>query len=153
MLCAPGGLRVCSCFPANTPHPEGHTQTFTRASRSCASGSSLAEEAMVRRPPEFVSVTSLEDTLQRGLSQPRGSDAPGPSMASVDHLEIERYALRQNHLPTSVIQTIQASWRPSMDCIYSATWRAFCKWCDLNRVSALQASIIQVLMFLQDSFD
>lgn len=71
-------------------------------------------------------------------------------MAQSDHLEVERCALRGASLPEDIIRTIQASWRPSTDCIYSATWRAFYSWCEQHGVQPLQASIVNILVFLQE---
>lgn len=82
-----------------------------------------------------------------------GSDSSRSPVAPADRLEIERCSLQRNNIPTSMIWTIQASQKPSTDRFYLATWRASCNCCDCTGVSALQASIVQVLMFLQDGLD
>ncbi|XP_032069511.1 uncharacterized protein LOC116506048 [Thamnophis elegans] len=71
---------------------------------------------------------------------------------STNHLALEREGLRLDRFSARVIDTIQASRRPSTDHIYNATWRVFCEWCS-NRITSVSASVPQVLEFLQDGLE
>ncbi|XP_058020623.1 uncharacterized protein LOC131188944 [Ahaetulla prasina] len=74
-------------------------------------------------------------------------------MAPVDRLALERGAMRRDNMPARLIQTMLASRRPSTERIYSASWQAFCSWCQRAGVSPLRVSILHILEFLQEGLD
>lgn len=74
-------------------------------------------------------------------------------MAPVDRLAIERSILRKDLFSPRVIRTIQAARRPSTERIYGSTWRAFDSWCNSRGFNPIQATVPQVLDFLQAGLD
>lgn len=137
-------------IPTTLPSSQGHTQAAVGESRGNPPSSSLASEALVCGPSLLVCRPSLAHSSRGGYPDTRGSVSSGPLMAQSDCLAVEWCSLRGVNIPADVIQTIQALWQPSTDRIYLATWWAFCAWCDQNGILALQASIVNILGFLQE---
>lgn len=52
-----------------------------------------------------------------------------------------------------MINTIQASHRPSTSRIYEASWKAFCTWCATSHVDPATAQISDILDFLQSGLE
>lgn len=124
---------------------EGNLQTAVGMSGGNSSGPSLAAEALVCGPHLLVCHPALVHSSTGGCPDAGNATSSGPPVAQSVHLEVERCTLRGASLPEEVIRTIQASRRPSTDRIYSATWRAFCTWCEQIGVQALHASIVNIL--------
>lgn len=68
-------------------------------------------------------------------------------------MEIERQILRAHNLPSDVITTLQAARRDSTNRIYNSTWLSFCRWCTRRGLAAVEASVEQVLEFLQNGLN
>lgn len=106
------------------------------------------------RRPWFADLVSLSVAPPWQLPQREDALTQGalryPDLQWPDCLVVEWCPLADANIPADVIRTIHALRRPSMDRIYSATWRAFCSCCDWNGVQPLQASIVNILIFLQE---
>ncbi|XP_058020842.1 uncharacterized protein LOC131189057 [Ahaetulla prasina] len=147
------GLRACSMSFLQFPSFRGSSERYWRRGQSPPSGPALAQASLVCGLGQPLSVSPLEDSQGQDLPQPGGCGPSRASLAPADHLALERSLLRRDKLSGKVIQTTQASRRPSTNRIYDANWSAFCQWCSLGHIDPLGASIPEVLDFLQTGLD
>lgn len=84
---------------------------------------------------------------------PGGSSPPGAPVAPIDRLTLEQCLLRDANLSSRVTLTIEASRRPSTMRIYNSTWLMFVKVCGPLSICPTEASVAQVLKFLQKGLD
>lgn len=108
---------------------------------------------MVCRPSQPVGSPATEVPSEQDLPQPGGLNPSRLSMATFDCLTLERSILRRDKFSSRVIQTIQASRRPSTNHMYNATWKSFCGWFDKAGADPMDVLIIQILEFLQSGLD
>ncbi|XP_034279732.1 uncharacterized protein LOC117669420 [Pantherophis guttatus] len=153
MFSAVLGLRICSTFSSNSPHPKGHQEGVRGKGGDSFSHPTLPQTPLVCRSGQPLSLPSLENSPGQDFPQPGGRGPSGASVAPVDHLALERNLLRRDKLSGKVIQTIQASRRPSTNRIYNATWSAFCQWCSKGHIDLLVASVPEILDLLQIGLD
>ncbi|XP_013927219.1 PREDICTED: uncharacterized protein LOC106553274 [Thamnophis sirtalis] len=113
----------------------------------------LAQVTLVRRPPISLCGQTVEDPSRNDFGQPGVAGASGPSVAPIDRLALEQSVLREDKYSSRVIQTIQAARRPSTERIYSSTWHSFCTCCTSKNFDLVQATVPQVLDFLQVGLD
>lgn len=104
---------------------------------------------MICQPGRPVGGQFLEDTAGRIYLSQGGCDPPRSTVATADRLAFERRSLSLDNYSSRVIQTIQASRRPSTDRIYDATWKAFFAWCSRLGLNPASVSVPQILEFLQ----
>lgn len=140
------------CLSSDLSDSQGHPQNPDRAGGGDIVSPSLASEALVCGPCVSFNRPALASPIRSGRPHSRCSISSRPALAQLDRLAVERQCLSAANIPGDVIQIIQASRRPSTDRIYSATWRAFCSYCASHDVSPLQASIVDVLVFLRKGF-
>lgn len=102
-------------------------------------------------PPRRTVATA---TTQRSSVTSTGADIP-PSSGTSGSMGLARERLNLNTLglPHSVIDTIQSARAQSTRTAYDGKWRVFEEWCDKSHITAFQASIKDILSFLQDLLD
>ncbi|CAJ0934786.1 unnamed protein product [Ranitomeya imitator] len=83
-----------------------------------------------------------------------GSDLPPEfSVAQFNGVAVETAVLRVSSLLDRVIHTMIQARKPSSSRIYYRTWKAYLRWCESNRVSAMSFSLPSILAFLQAGLD
>ena len=84
----------------------------------------------------------------------RGPNISSPSRArSSMGLARERLNLSTEGLPQSVINTIQSARAQSTRSLYDVKWRVFEEWCEDSHITSFQASVKDILSFLQSLMD
>lgn len=137
------------CLSSNTPNTEGNLKDLGREGGRHPRRPVLALKGMVRRPHESVHYSSLEDSSEPDRPTPGGSLPPGTPMVPTSRLALERDLLKKDHFSAPVISTLLASRRRSTTRIYDAIWSSFRHWCSNSGIVPTNASIPQVLNFLQ----
>ncbi|XP_034278399.1 uncharacterized protein LOC117668538 [Pantherophis guttatus] len=138
------------CLSSGFSSPSCDSQVVDGTGGDHSGGSTLATQTLVCGPSVVVDNSTLAVTSASGRFNPRDLEASRSTVAPSDRLAIERHVLGEVSIPADVISIIQASRRPSTDRIYSATWKSFCAWCDRAGVPPLQASIVNILVFLRE---
>ena len=82
-----------------------------------------------------------------------GDIPPTPRAPGSMGLARERMNLSAGGLPQNVINTIQSARALSTRTLYSCKWRVFEEWCEKSHVVAFQASVSDILSFLQEMLD
>ncbi|XP_058032210.1 uncharacterized protein LOC131194794 [Ahaetulla prasina] len=141
------------CIPSTSIDSQGNPQTLGREGKVKPSGSSLAQETMVRGSVGSVSHQTLEDPKRQDTTSTGNPVSPRTPVVSINRLEAERDILRQFHIPSEAIPTIQASHCSSTIRIYQTTWKSFVRWCRRHKVSPTQAEVPHIIGFLQGGLD
>ncbi|CAJ0968216.1 unnamed protein product [Ranitomeya imitator] len=83
-----------------------------------------------------------------------GSDLPPEfSVAQFNGVAVETAVLRASGLSDRVIHTMIQARKPSSSRIYYRTWKAYFRWCELNRVPPMVFSLPSLLAFLHAGLD
>ncbi|XP_034260085.1 uncharacterized protein LOC132709420 [Pantherophis guttatus] len=133
--------------------PEGAQESSSETGGDHCSCAPLAPETLVLRLDLPICRSTMDhsgrpDSPRAGFPSPSGSD-----MVPLNRVEAEWFLLREAKVPSSVIDVILASRRPSTNRIYNSTWTSFAAWCQHARIHPLSASILEVLRFLLEGFD
>ncbi|XP_058041733.1 uncharacterized protein LOC131199706 [Ahaetulla prasina] len=141
------------CLSTNSTDPSGDKKTTHRKGGVDIGRPILAQETLVCRSDVSLNPRTLEDTGRPGFSPPGTCLTSRSAMVTSSRVEIERGILTRAKVPCQAIPTMLASRRDSTKRIYEATWRAFVDWCTSQGIVASEASVLDILAFLQRGLD
>ncbi|XP_039187629.1 uncharacterized protein LOC120302772 [Crotalus tigris] len=140
-------------LPTTSSDTGDHTQADPGRSRGNLDCSTLATASVVCRPCGSLNITSVEDPSRPSGPQPGQPSTSRPAVATTSRLAFEREGIARQSYSSGVILMIQASRRPSMNRIYDATWRGFCKWCFIHKLEPLSITIPNILDYLLEGLN
>ncbi|XP_034271909.1 uncharacterized protein LOC117674907 [Pantherophis guttatus] len=135
-----------------SPGSEGAQEDPSRASGNHSPRAPLAPETLVLGLDLPICRSAVVYSGQPDCPRPGFPSPSGSGMVPLNRVEAERFLLQEAKVPSSVIDIILASRRPSTVRIYNSTWASFSSWCQRARVNPLSASILDVLLFLREGF-
>ena len=129
-----------------------HTESDHRRSRNSFDCSRLENTTMVPAPtaaddrrPSTSAKTARSTSV---AAQPRTSSTS--TQASTCRVEIIRQALSSEGVPSNVSDTILSSWRQNTNKQFESAWRCWCSWCSKRKTDPVQATVADLLTFLQE---
>ena len=149
------GEHMGICLPPNFSHTTGAAEDPTVKCKDPTHSPVVASQTLVPQSPGASGGHSSNPSIsgepaatvseQGQLSRSRVTEA--------DSVATFQRQLVKEGIPTEARQMVLASWRPSTVRVYAAQYRVFCRWCDGVKKHPSEASLEDVLRFLQHLFD
>ncbi len=144
------GIRLSSNFPDSAGTPEDSalgikdsTHSPLVAASTLVSGTDRSTSGCTSPPPH---------TTESPATQSEHDAVPRFGIPKADSVAAFQQHLVKEGVPDEARDMVLASWRPSTIRVYSAQFGVFCRWCQGISKDPLEASIEDVLKFLQHLF-
>ncbi|XP_029441869.1 uncharacterized protein LOC115081586 [Rhinatrema bivittatum] len=140
------------CLSTVATGGKGYQKNRGSSGASNSRGAGVAQAAVVRRSPPCGGGSA--SSRSSATSPPSSSNIfrSGRSLLSCG-LAFERRKLRRRGYPEPAISTLLRARNTSTSVTYVWVWKVFEEWCDSHTIQSTQASVAQILFFLQAGLD
>lgn len=146
-------VSVC-LSPVCTSQSSGEKIRTNRTLSDDIGGSVLANEKLVRDTGEISSGSTNRIAKLGEVTQTTNTANISRELRTVKTTRVEliKKRLEKCGFSSSVVDRLSQAVRPSTSSLYDKRWKSFVKWCEPLRVSPLEASVPQILDYLEFLF-